>query len=169
MRHGVVRGWSVLVLPFTFLLPVCLRGQEVTAQAPSSANAGVNVVRHPREEHLTRGKPFQGDVRTLPQVPPTKFERPEFEEPEVTPVPYPGTAAVAQGGMATSAAAPNFNAPAPSPSSSFEGLDFANWGAGHPPDTNGDVGPQHYLQTINTSVAFMARTAFAWRRSRSIR
>ncbi|MGA2001516.1 MAG: discoidin domain-containing protein [Terriglobales bacterium] len=124
----------------------------MTAQAPSSANAGVNVVRHPREEHLTRGKPFQGDVRTLPQVPPTKFERPEFEEPEVTPVPYPGTAAVAQGGMATSAAAPNFNAPAPSPSSSFEGLDFANWGAGHPPDTNGDVGPQHYLQTINTSV-----------------
>ncbi len=157
MRHGVVRRWSALVLPFTFLLPVCVRGQEVTAQAPSSAIVGVNVMRHPREEHLTRGKPFHGDVRTLPQVLPTRFERPEFEEPAVTPVPYPGAAAVgaaavAQGGMATSAAAANLNAPAPSPSSSFEGLDFANWGAGHPPDTNGDVGPQHYIQTINTSV-----------------
>ncbi|MGB9105845.1 MAG: carboxypeptidase-like regulatory domain-containing protein, partial [Terriglobales bacterium] len=130
-------------------MPVCVRGQEVTAQVP--AIAGVNVMRHPREEHLTRGKPFHGDVRTLPQVPPTKFERPEFEEPKVTPVPYPG-AAVAQGGMATSAAAANLNAPAPSPSSSFDGLDFANWGAGHPPDPNGDVGPQHYIQTINTSV-----------------
>ena len=157
MRHGVVRRWSALVLPFTFLLPVCVRGQEVTAQAPSSAIAGVNVMRHPREEHLTRGKPFHGDVRTLPQVPPTKFERPEFEEPEVTPVPYPGTAAVAQSGMATSAAAATLNAPAPTPSSSFEGLDFANWGGGHPPDTNGDVGPQHYIQTINFSVGIYGK------------
>ena len=114
-------------------------------------------MRHPREEHLTRGKPFHGDVRTLPQVPPTKFERPEFEEPEVTPVPYPGTAAVAQSGMATSAAAATLNAPAPTPSSSFEGLDFANWGGGHPPDTNGDVGPQHYIQTINFSVGIYGK------------
>jgi hypothetical protein len=34
----------------------------------------------------------------------------------------------------------------------FDGLDFANWGAGHPADTNGDVGPTYYIQTINTSV-----------------
>ena len=152
IHPGVVRRWSVFLLPFTFLLPVCVRGQEVTAQGPSSAHAAVHVMSHPREEHLTRGKPFRGDVRTLPQVLPTRFERPEFEEPKVTPVPYPGTGAVAQGGMATSAGAPPLNAPAPPPSSSFEGLNFANWGAGHPPDTNGDVGPQHYIQTINTSV-----------------
>ena len=43
-------------------------------------------------------------------------------------------------------------AAAPAPSASFEGLDFANWGAGHPPDTNGDVGPTYYIQTINTSI-----------------
>jgi len=43
-------------------------------------------------------------------------------------------------------------APAPPPTSNFEGLDFANWGNGHPPDTNGDVGPNHYIQTINTSI-----------------
>ena len=41
-------------------------------------------------------------------------------------------------------------APAPAPDSCFDGLDFANWGAGHPPDTNGDVGPTYYIQTINT-------------------
>jgi len=50
----------------------------------------------------------------------------------------------------TSAASPS--TPAPSPSNSFEGLDYTNWGAGHPPDTNGDVGPQYYIQTINTSI-----------------
>src|SRR5437899_2836151 len=40
---------------------------------------------HPREDRLQRGRPFHGDLRTLPQIPPMKFERPEFEEPKVTP------------------------------------------------------------------------------------
>jgi hypothetical protein len=40
----------------------------------------------------------------------------------------------------------------PAPLQSFKGLDFANWGAGWPPDPNGDVGPNHYLQTVNTPI-----------------
>ena len=44
------------------------------------------------------------------------------------------------------------SAAAPAPDSSFDGLDFANWGQGHPPDTNGDVGPNYYIQTINVSI-----------------
>ncbi|HET7760074.1 MAG TPA: carboxypeptidase-like regulatory domain-containing protein [Gaiellaceae bacterium] len=44
------------------------------------------------------------------------------------------------------------SAAAPAPDSSFDGLDFANWGAGHPPDENGDVGPTYYIQTVNTSI-----------------
>ena len=44
------------------------------------------------------------------------------------------------------------NAPAPAPDSSFAGLDFATWGQGHPPDTNGDVGPSYFIQTINVSI-----------------
>ena len=43
-------------------------------------------------------------------------------------------------------------APAPTPIKNFPGLDFATWGAGHPPDTVGDVGPNHYIQAINTSI-----------------
>ena len=43
-------------------------------------------------------------------------------------------------------------AAAPAPDSSFDGLDFANWGQGHPPDTNGDVGPNYYIETINVSI-----------------
>jgi len=43
-------------------------------------------------------------------------------------------------------------AASPSPSSSFAGLDYAGWGAGWPPDTNGDVGPAYYIQTVNTSI-----------------
>jgi hypothetical protein len=58
-----------------------------------------------------------------------------------------------------------FDAPTPGPggggdsyAGSFDGLDFANWGAGHPPDTNGDVGPEYYIQTVNTSIGM-------WRKS----
>jgi hypothetical protein len=50
------------------------------------------------------------------------------------------------------AAVSALSAPAPATVSNFDGLDFANWGAGHPPDTNGDVGPTYYVQTINTSI-----------------
>src|SRR5262249_23666304 len=48
--------------------------------------------------------------------------------------------------------APSIGAPASGPIQNFDGLDFANWGGGHPPDTNGDVGPTYYIQTVNTSI-----------------
>jgi len=35
----------------------------------------------------------------------------------------------------------------------FPGISFSSGGGGWPPDTNGDVGPNHYIQTVNTSIA----------------
>src|SRR5437764_1021977 len=67
------------------------------------------------------------------------------------PVPFPGTLA-ATGPVNEPAAVIVPRVPAPAPIANFEGLDFATWGAGHPPDTNGDVGPEHYIQTVNTSI-----------------
>ncbi|MFZ6029041.1 MAG: proprotein convertase P-domain-containing protein [Chloroflexota bacterium] len=46
----------------------------------------------------------------------------------------------------------------PGPVQSFKGLDQSNWGAGWPPDTNGDVGPDHYIQTVNNSVGIYNKT-----------
>ncbi len=46
----------------------------------------------------------------------------------------------------------------PAPIQSFNGLDFLNWGSGWPPDPNGDVGPNHYIQAVNTSVAIFDKT-----------
>jgi len=54
--------------------------------------------------------------------------------------------------------APGPSAPAPAPAFSIDGLDFANFGNGHPPDTNGDVGPTYYIQTINTSVGIFRKS-----------
>jgi hypothetical protein len=44
------------------------------------------------------------------------------------------------------------NSEMPSPNTTFAGLDFANWGAGWPPDTNADVGPNDIIETVNTSI-----------------
>ncbi|HUF37131.1 MAG TPA: hypothetical protein VMN57_01300 [Anaerolineales bacterium] len=46
----------------------------------------------------------------------------------------------------------------PGPAVSFAGLDLSTWGAGWPPDTNGDIGPDHYIQTVNTSLGIYSRT-----------
>jgi uncharacterized repeat protein (TIGR01451 family) len=41
---------------------------------------------------------------------------------------------------------------------SFAGLDHNTWGAGWPPDTVGDVGPNHYVQAVNTSIGIFTKT-----------
>src|SRR6266700_586289 len=116
------------------------------------------VTSHPHEDRLVRGHAFHGDVRTLPQIPPEKFERPERQEPRVRPRLAPGTVTSNSSQAAPVQGQPLPSAPAPAPSNSFVGLDFATWGAGHPPDTNGDVGPTYYIQTINTSVGIYRKS-----------
>ena len=54
-------------------------------------------------------------------------------------------------------------APAPSPGTgggagNFGGLSYALNGDGWPPDTNGDVGPVYYLQTVNTSLGIFRKS-----------
>src|SRR5215472_13999305 len=139
--------------------PSASQGQEQGNAKPPELPA-FRVLTHPREDRLERGSAFYGDLRTLPQIPPEKLERPEFEGPVPNPIPYPGTpassATSAARGMVSAPVAPA--APAPTPSASFDGLDFATWGAGHPPDTNGDVGPTYYIQTINTSIGIFRKS-----------
>jgi hypothetical protein len=93
---------------------------------------------------IVRPTQFSGDVRNIPRgniV--VKGERPEPLSPSEAPPTGGGDPALQTGGALT---------PAPAPSKSFPGLDFQHWGAGWPPDTNGDVGPDHYIQTVNTSI-----------------
>jgi hypothetical protein len=49
----------------------------------------------------------------------------------------------------------------PSPSINVVGLDFNTWGAGHPPDTNGVVGPNHFVQGVNTSIGIFNKSTGA--------
>ncbi len=132
------------------LLTLCAVSSPTRAESIATSDpAGPTpiAVGHPLEQHMTRASSVVLDLRRLPKTAPRKFERPEWEDPDVTPVELPGGPSVAP-----PTSAPARSAPAPSPSISFDGLDFATWGAGHPPDTNGDVGPNYFIQSVNTSI-----------------
>jgi hypothetical protein len=111
----------------------------------------------PRELHLKAAHSKVFDVRKLKSVV-VKKERPERKAPGYA----PAGSRVAEALENPARTAPELPrvikksqmvaAAAPSPDASFEGLDFANWGQGHPPDTNGDVGPNYYIETINVSI-----------------
>jgi hypothetical protein len=104
----------------------------------------------PIEQVMTKADSVQLDLRLLPQVTTQQHaERPERQPPFVAPVQVQQDLIPT---LPTIPQLPAVNAPAPSPSSNFAGLDYASWGAGHPPDTNGDVGPVYYIQAINTAV-----------------
>jgi hypothetical protein len=110
----------------------------------------------PIELAMKRAGSKKFDLRSLPQIPPEKVERPELEEPDIPHVAI--GQAVNPPPQIETPSIPTRNAPAPPTIMNFDGLDFANWGAGHPPDTNGDVGPAYYIQTINTSIGIFRKS-----------
>lgn len=131
-------------------------GGQVPAPSIDTAagNPGPGGASGPKVTIMAAGR-SNVDVRRLPQVPakgsPGRDSVGEHHGPR--PTLEGGTTFVEPG----SGAGP-LSAPAPGPSISFEGLSFngncngSQCGAGHPPDTNGDVGPTYYIQTINTAV-----------------
>ncbi len=152
--RGVSAERRLRNLSLTALLGLATVGTAV-AQGPVQAGAGspVSAAGKPTALVMTRAGSTTADLRTLPYVPPKKQERAEHEEPPLNPRLLPG---------APPAAAPEALVPkaaAPPPIQSFDGLDFATWGAGHPPDTNGDVGPTYYIQTINTSIGIFSKAS----------
>jgi hypothetical protein len=100
------------------------------------------------------------DLRDLPQVGPTIKDHllPELELPGRE---TEGGASLAGPFIDPVAQTENGPIAMPSPLQGFAGLDQANWGAGWPPDTNGDVGPVYYIQTVNTSIGIYNKTTGA--------
>ncbi|HLX09890.1 MAG TPA: carboxypeptidase regulatory-like domain-containing protein [Thermoanaerobaculia bacterium] len=142
------KGRTTSALPILLILPwLAVAGSAVAQERGEVRASHLPATGKPTELTMSRAGSKQIDLRTLPQTRPEKFERPELEEPEPAPVELPG------GGRETAAARVTIpQAAAPSPSASFDGLDFATWGAGHPPDPVGDVGPTYFIQAINTSI-----------------
>ena len=119
---------------------------------------------HRREiKHGARVAPveFNGSVRKLPQLAPVRRFRPEREEHGVEPAGEREQKQPLRGAVEPPVSAPVASALAPAPSVTFKGLDYLNWGAGHPPDTVGDVGPNHFLQAVNTSIGIYSKSGGA--------
>ena len=100
-------------------------------------------------------KHFKGDVRKAKNVPPKK--RGNFE-PSL-PASKKSPSGPVQAGP-SAPAGPNM----PSAAQNFAGLAFAGTcsgtlcGAGWPPDPVGDVGPNHYVEAVNTSIGIFSKT-----------
>ncbi len=100
---------------------------------------------------------FNGSVRKLPRIAPKRLVRPEREEREVV-LPEAQKQPLASAEEPSSVSTPARSAPAPAPDVTFKGLDKFNWGAGFPPDTVGDVGPNHFVQAVNTSIGIFSKS-----------
>jgi hypothetical protein len=103
-------------------------------------------VSEPMASKLVRAKSFTGDLRSIPYSRPAMVDREELEAPNEDEVivgdPVPLGSGRPEAPTAT----------APIPLSTFAGLDFTTFGTGFPPDTNGDVGPTYYIQSVNGSI-----------------
>jgi hypothetical protein len=104
-------------------------------------------------------RPFEynGDVRNLPQVAQRAEERPEMEAPETLKRLLPQA-------RADHPEVPNLVlGTMPAPILTFGGLSKTDactggtCGAGWPPDTNGDVGPNHYVEAVNDAWAIYSK------------
>lgn len=99
--------------------------------------------------------PLTTGVQNLPYVPPSPDTKPEFE---VEAGPKSATSA----DRSVSPAEPALVlGTMPTPTLSFDAMDFITNGSGHPPDTNGDVGVDYYLEAVNTSIGIYTKTTGA--------
>ncbi len=131
-------------------------GSQQATDLPRAAKAvpgnltNPKVLSNPTQLYLRKARSAVFDVRQLKSTV-LKRERPERTAPR-EPAAEAESPATALPQKVSPATITQAAAAAPAPDSNFAGLDFANWGQGHPPDTNGDVGPAYYMQTINVSL-----------------
>ena len=131
------------------------------AQAQPTLPQGIDGVTYAGERVVPYQ--FNGDVRllSLPAVveaPRAKPYRPLRSPPRVPKTPLPGAATEAPNAATVPLAA------MPSPTQNFPGMNFTDsctggtCGGGWPPDPNGDVGSNHYIQAVNTAYAIYSKT-----------
>jgi hypothetical protein len=134
-----------------------LTGTVARASSGRAGSSDFGSAAGPTVQMLVRARStFTGDVRRLPQLgqSPMPLRAPSEREAPRTPLVPAGAAAPVGSGKGADSA----SAPAPDALANFDGLHFTEscaggqCGAGHPPDTNGDVGPSYYVQTINVGV-----------------
>jgi hypothetical protein len=143
-------AWRIgLALVLAAVIAVILWQIALPAIAQSPVKGQIRLV------PLAVGTPYNGDLRNLPPVPRRRTPMVIPEDPLYSyEQPRPRTASTRSSNQVRSE-----HSNMPSPSVTFPGLYFdqdcggEQCGTGWPPDTNGDVGPTYYIQTVNDSYA----------------
>lgn len=166
---GVVLGlavWGALALrsghdglrPKRGVIPTLAVASGVHAAAGGAIGArSGNAAGEPTISKTTAAAPasMDRDLRTLPFVPANPLPNvPELEPPAMEP-----PALLAKQPSATEPV-PRAHTPTVNVltgSQSFDAMTHDADGAGYPPDTNGDVGPAYYIQTVNTSIGIYTK------------
>src|SRR5437660_8822574 len=103
---------------------------------------------------------FTGDVRHLPKIPTVERPERELRDPENLKLKLPQ----GQAPQPEQPSVPSLSAPMPAASQSFPGMNRNDTctggpcGNGSPPDTNGDVGQNYYIQSVNSSFGIYSKT-----------
>lgn len=147
-RRGIKIVQSILTVGMALISVLLWIGVNQTP----AIQAQNPVVRGPFIDPVVRPKSQDGDLRRLPKVESTGRPRVFPLRGRVPPSVIPPTSAfpsfVPQTPLAPSTSG--------ALSANFEGISFTS--AGWPPDTNGDVGPNHFIQAVNISFAVYAKT-----------
>ena len=101
---------------------------------------------------LKRAGTFTGDLRQIPYSKPVFKEVPEREAPNEDEILIGDPVEIGSGLPLVPTAA------APAPIANFVGLDFNTFGSGRPPDTNGDVGPTYFIESVNGSIGIYRKS-----------
>lgn len=136
-------------------LSAAVTGLVVGQPAAATADRSIGTASH---GPVVRPGQYNGDLRTAPRPPrdPLKEFMPPRER-EVPALPYVDKQPLPGAPTQAPATPTTASAPAPSASASFEGLDLTNWGAGWPPDPVGDVGPNNFVEAVNTSIGIFSK------------
>jgi len=120
--------------------------------APAKAQPTTNSAGGPKVVRMVGPAVMNTDLRNLPYVPPNA----EIEGPRLTRYPFPlsGRPGKSETSAFSQSLLEKILTPIPNmppPLLTFDGTDRPTSGCNcRPPDTNGDVGPNHYVQTVNT-------------------
>jgi filamentous hemagglutinin family protein len=142
------------------LLAFCLTSTFVAAATLAAPDYGIEGVTMDGEKVAPLH--FNGDLRFLPKAAPANDARQRVYRPLLTIPPQKPTGSIPTKPDLRPMIAPS--APMPAPSQNFAGISFndvcsgGQCGSGWPPDTNGDVGPNHYIQAVNQAFGIYSKS-----------